>query len=54
MEAEQPAHEPLVRALFASAGITPSDEELAVFVLMYPLLRQKVERIYELDLADRP
>jgi hypothetical protein len=44
----------LVPSLLASAGIVPSDEELALFRMMYPLLRQKADRIYELDLGDEP
>lgn len=44
--------EALVRSLFASVGLSPPEEELPLFVLMYPLLRQKADRIYELDLGD--
>lgn len=53
METERD-QEALVRALFAGAGIAPSEEEMAMFVMMYPVLRQKADRLYELDLADRP
>jgi hypothetical protein len=44
--------ETVVHRLFASAGITPTDEELALFVAMYPMLRAKADRIYELDLGE--
>jgi hypothetical protein len=44
----------LVGNLFASAGITPSDDELALFAAMYPLLRGMADRIYELDLGAQP
>jgi hypothetical protein len=47
-------HEALVRTLFAANGITPPEEELAMFVAMYPILRAKADRLYELDLGDRP
>jgi len=54
MEAAGNETETLVRALLAGAGVTPSEEEMAVFVMMYPILRQKADRLYELDLGDRP
>ena len=44
--------EAFVRTLFATAGLEPPPEELALFVAMYPILRQKADRIYELDLGD--
>ncbi len=47
-------YDAVVRGLFASAGITPSEDEIAVFVAMYPFLRQKADRVYELDLGDQP
>lgn len=53
-DAQVPEHEPLVRTLFAANGITPSEEEMALFVAMYPILRMKADRLYELDLADQP
>jgi hypothetical protein len=43
----------VVRSLFAMAGLSPPAEELALFVAMYPILRQKADRIYELDLGDQ-
>jgi hypothetical protein len=45
--------EALVRSLFDTAGLSPPPEELALFVAMYPLLRQKADRIYELELGDQ-
>lgn len=44
----------LVQSLFAAAGIAPTEEELALFAMMYPLLRSRADRIYELDLAEQP
>ncbi len=35
-----------VRALLEAAGIPASDEELAKFVEMYPVLREAVDRLY--------
>jgi hypothetical protein len=46
--------EVIVRGLLSGAGITPSEEEFAAFVFIYPLLRAKADRVYELDLGDRP
>ena len=46
--------EAFVRSRLAEAGITPHPDEIALFVMMYPLLRAKVDRVYELDLEDRP
>lgn len=46
-------HDALVRALFATTGITPSDDEMAIFTMMYPILRAKADRLYELELGDR-
>jgi hypothetical protein len=43
----------VVKALLAAAGITTTDDELVLFGMMYPLLRHKADRIYELDLGDR-
>ena len=44
--------EALVRSLFTTAGLSPPEEEMALFVMMYPMLRQKADRIYELELGD--
>ena len=46
--------ESVVRLRLEEAGITPNPDELALFVMMYPLLRAKCDRVYELDLGDRP
>jgi hypothetical protein len=46
--------ETIVRARLEEAGISPNPDEMALFVMMYPLLRAKVDRIYEVDLGDRP
>lgn len=35
-----------VRALLEAAGIPASDEELAKFVEMYPVLREGIDRLY--------
>ena len=44
--------EVVVRNLFATAWLSPPEDEMALFVMMYPLLRQKADRIYELELGD--
>jgi len=44
--------EAFVSSLFTAAGLAPPPEELPLFVAMYPLLRQKADRIYELELED--
>ena len=49
-----PDVEALVRSRLAEAHISPTPDELVLFVTMYPLLRAKVDRIYELDLGDQP
>jgi hypothetical protein len=41
-----------VERLLQAAGLTPSEEETAMFVAMYPMLRAKAARIYELDLGE--
>ena len=46
-------HDALVRSLFAATGITPTEDEMAIFTMMYPILRAKADRLYELDLGDR-
>ncbi len=46
--------EALVRSRLAEAEIHAAPEEIALFVMMYPLLRAKADRLYELDLADQP
>ena len=42
----------LVSDLLASAGISPPSDEAALFAFMYPVLRAKADRIYEIDLGD--
>ena len=44
----------VVRSRLAEAHIPAAPEEVALFVMMYPLLRAKADRVYELDLADEP
>jgi hypothetical protein len=34
------------RRLLAAAGLTPSEEELVVFEMMYPLLRARADAVY--------
>jgi len=34
------------RRLLAAAGLNPSDEELIVFEMMYPLLRARADVVY--------
>ena len=46
--------EALVRSRLAEAHFPAKPDELALFVMMYPLLRAKADRIYELDLGDQP
>ena len=46
--------EAVVRSRLAESHISPTPEELALFVMMYPPLRSKVDRVYELDLGDQP
>ena len=46
--------EALVRSRLAEAHFPAKPHELALFVMMYPLLRAKADRIYELDLGDQP
>jgi len=46
--------EALVRSRLAEAQIPAGPEDMALFVAMYPLLRAKADRIYELDLGDAP
>jgi len=53
-DAGQSDVEALVRSRLAEAHISAGPEDLALFVMMYPLLRAKVDRIYELDLGDAP
>lgn len=42
----------LVEGLLRAAELSLSDEEIALFVGMYPVLRAKADRIYELDLGE--
>ena len=46
--------EAVVRSALAEAHIPAAPDEVALFVMMYPLLRAKADRMYELDLGDRP
>ena len=46
--------EQVVRATLAAAHIPAAPDEVALFVMMYPLLRAKADRMYELDLGDQP
>ena len=46
--------EATVRSTFAEARIRATPDEVALFVMMYPLLRAKADRMYELDLGDQP
>lgn len=46
--------EATVRSTLADAHIPAAPDEIALFVMMYPLLRAKADRIYELDLGDQP
>jgi hypothetical protein len=42
----------IVDQLLAAAGITPSEEELAFFRLLYPVLRARLAAIETFDLGD--
>lgn len=53
-ETEAADVEALVRSRLAEAHIPATPEEVALFVMMYPLLRAKADRVYELDLGDQP
>ena len=46
--------EAIVRSRLAEAHIPATPDEVALFVMMYPLLRAKADRMYELDLGDQP
>ncbi len=46
--------EAVVRSALAEAHIPATPDEVALFVMMYPLLRGKADRLYELDLGDQP
>ena len=46
--------EATVRSKLAEAHIPATPDEVALFVMMYPLLRAKADRMYELDLGDQP
>ena len=45
--------EAVVRSRLAEAHIPATPDEVALFVMMYPLLRAKADRMYELDLGDQ-
>jgi hypothetical protein len=40
----------IVRALLDAAGLTVSDDELAGFVRMYPILRGQADALYRPDM----
>jgi hypothetical protein len=40
--------------LLAAAGLHPSPEELALFTMMYPMLRAKADVVHSLDLGYQP
>jgi hypothetical protein len=46
--------EQVVRSTLAEAHIPAAPDEVALFVMMYPILRTKADRMYELDLGDQP
>ncbi len=46
--------EAVVRSTLAQAHIPATPDEVALFVMMYPVLRAKADRMYELDLGDQP
>jgi len=46
--------ERVVRSTLADAHIPATPDEVALFVMMYPLLRAKADRMYELDLGHQP
>jgi hypothetical protein len=46
--------EALVRSRLAEAHFPARPDEVALFVMMYPLLRAKADRVFELDLGDQP
>jgi hypothetical protein len=46
--------EATVRSTLAEAHIPATPDEIALFVMMYPLLRAKADRMYEIDLGDQP
>ncbi len=46
----EPAHDRmLVEQLLRGAALSPTDEETELFVAMYPMLRAKADRIYEIE-----
>ena len=53
-ETGAPDVESVVRSRLAEAHFPATPDELALFVMMYPLLRAKADRVYELDLGDQP
>jgi hypothetical protein len=44
----------IVDQLLAAAGITPSEEELAFFRLLYPVLRARLAAVENFELGDGP
>jgi hypothetical protein len=46
--------EVLVRSRLAEAHFPATPDEVALFVMMYPFLRAKADRVYDLDLGDQP
>ena len=54
LSAEQSSDDPLgeVRTLLAAAGITPPDDDLGSLARIYPGLRRRVDRMYDIDVGD--
>lgn len=44
----------IVDLILAGAGLTPGAEELAVFRVLYPILRARADSIYAVELGDAP
>ncbi|MPY95037.1 MAG: hypothetical protein GEV08_18850 [Acidimicrobiia bacterium] len=42
----------LVAGMLASAGVQPSEEELATLGRLHPALRRQVDRLYAVDVGD--
>jgi hypothetical protein len=43
--------EQIVSALLSAAGLSPSPEETATFVEMYPMVKMMVDMLYAVDAA---
>ncbi len=44
----------IVDDLLAVAGIEPTEEELAFFRLLYPVLRARLAVVHQFELTDEP